>query len=166
MQFLIFSDSHGNRKGIEEAVLRQPSKIDGVFFLGDGQLDLFRADLPEDLSVYGVRGNCDYPGEGSLPTECVTSLCGHTLFLTHGHLFGAKSGIEGLARAGVERGADIILFGHTHRPLEAYFRAGSAPFGISLQKPLYFFNPGSLQWGSFGLLTLTEDTVLFSHGNL
>ena len=166
MQFLIFSDSHGNRRGIEEAVLRQTLGLDGILFLGDGQLDLFCADLPKALSVYAVRGNCDYPGEGSLPTECLTALSGHTLFLTHGHLFGAKSGVEGLVRAGVERGADLVLFGHTHKPYEQYFPAGASPFGFVLQKPLYLFNPGSLQKGSFGVLTLTKDSVLFSHGML
>ena len=166
MQFLIFSDTHGNRRGMEEAFLRQSPSPDGLLFLGDGTLDLARANLPQNLSVYAVRGNCDYPGEGVPPLECLTALSGHTLFLTHGHLFSAKSGLEGLLCAGVERGADIILYGHTHKPLEEYFPAGSAPFGFVLKKPVWVFNPGSLKKGDFGLLTLDEHSVLFSHGTL
>ncbi|MBQ7172980.1 MAG: metallophosphoesterase family protein [Clostridia bacterium] len=166
MRFLIVSDTHGNRRGIEEAVARQTDGLDGIFFLGDGTMDLFRADLPPGLPVYAVRGNCDYPGPDAPPTECLTALLGHTLFLTHGHLFGAKSGIGGLVRAGIERGADLILYGHTHKPLEQYFPAGEKLCGSILQKPLYLFNPGSLKNGSFGFLTLTENTVLFSHGAL
>lgn len=163
MQFLIFSDTHGNRRGMEEILLRQPTLPDGIFFLGDGVMDLRRAAFPQGLSVYAVRGNCDYPGEETPPLECLTALSGHTLFLTHGHLFGAKSGISGLLSAGIERGADIVLYGHTHKPLEEYLPAGSLP---SLQKPMWIFNPGSLKNGDFGMLTLEKETVLFSHGRL
>ena len=166
MQFLIFSDTHGNRRGMEEILLRQPVLPDGILFLGDGTMDLARAAFPPSLLIYAVRGNCDYPGEGAPPTECLTALMGHTLFLTHGHLFGAKSGVSGLLSAGLERGADLILYGHTHKPFEEYFPAGSAPFGKPLQRPVRIFNPGSLQKGDFGFLTLEKDTVLFSHGKL
>lgn len=166
MQFLIFSDSHGNRRGIEEAIARQPSPPDGILFLGDGVTDLARAALPDGLSVYAVRGNCDYPAEDAPPVECLTALAGHTLFLTHGHLYGVKGGIGRLFTAGIERGADLILFGHTHRPLDAYFPAGSDLLAEPPEKPVHLFNPGSLKNGSFGVLTLTGDDVLFSHGSL
>ena len=166
MQFLIVSDTHGNRRGMEKILARQTALPDGLFFLGDGVMDLNRANLPKELSVYAVRGNCDYPFEGCPPTECLTALSGHTLFLTHGHLFGAKSGISGLLSAGIDRGADLILFGHTHRPLEEYIPAGETIFGTTLQKPIRLFNPGSLKNGDFGLLTLEKENVLFSHGRL
>ena len=166
MQFLIRSDTHGNRRGIEAAVARQSNRLDGLLFLGDGALDLTRADLPQGLSIYAVRGNCDYPGEEAPPTECLTALCGYTLLLTHGHLYGVKSGLERLLRAGVEKSADLLLYGHTHRAFEQYFPAGSAPFGFSLERPVWVFNPGSLKNGDFGILTLTSEVVLFSHGRL
>ncbi len=89
-------------------------------------------------------------------TEEIT-LLGKKIFLTHGDLYGVKYGTERLGYAAEERGADIVLFGHTHIPHEEY---------ISAQKPYYLFNPGSISSPSYsyGIITLTESTVLLSHG--
>ena len=39
------------------------------------------------------------------------------VFLTHGHLFGVKSGLDTLAAAAKDMGAQLALFGHTHQAL-------------------------------------------------
>ena len=134
-----------------------------IFFLGDGLSD---ADA---LAVYFtdkawicVRGNCDFSGffrnAPVMKTEEIT-LMGKRIVLTHGDLYDVKYGLDRLKYLGLEASADIVLFGHTHTPHEEYVQG---------EHPFYVFNPGSLSAPaySFGILTLTENSVLFSHGSL
>ena len=159
MDFLIFSDSHGKRRNIAEAMARQIRKPDAIFYLGDGLSDI--GDRLEDVPVIRVRGNCDwrFPEEPVVDRE-ILSFEGHRLLLTHGHLYGAKSGVGGLLRAAKETGVDIVLFGHTHRQ-ELQTIANEEG-----EKTIYLFNPGSIGGGEFGTLRLSPDTVLFAHGSL
>jgi predicted phosphodiesterase len=71
------------------------------------------------------------------------------------------------------QGGDILLFGHTHERYEKYVDVEEkyseivkSPEKIKELKNYYLFNPGSAGGynGSYGILTLTENTVLFSHG--
>lgn len=174
MEVLIFSDSHGRVTGMKQALERQLRKPDVLIHLGDGARDLDALD-PDGIDVYSVRGNCDLFGStlyGIPPEESVTALGGHTLFLAHGHRYGVKSGYGGILTAAVSRGADIVLFGHTHREYEEVIPAGSVIGGITLARPLYLFNPGSIGTynengeKTFGLLTIRDGAVLFSHGKI
>ena len=173
MEAIIFSDSHGNRAGMQQVLSHQVKSPEAVFFLGDGLRDFDALDTA-NASLYRVTGNCDWfsplrDGKNP-PTECLTALLGHTILLTHGHKFSVKSGEEHLLRHALAAGADIVLFGHTHRPTLRIFSAGEELLGQTLARPLYLFNPGSIAsgygGGSFGTLLLTRDTVLFSHGIL
>lgn len=38
-------------------------------------------------------------------------------FITHGHNYGVSLGLEGIYAEALSRGVDIVLFGHTHRPV-------------------------------------------------
>lgn len=159
MEFLIFSDSHGRKNVMTEVFRRQPSNPQWVLFLGDGLGDFEDGSFGMSRTL-AVCGNCDrlfYAGE---PTEQILEVEGHRILLTHGHLFGAKSGTGALVRATYERNCDIVLFGHTHEPYLETIPAGESP----LARTLYLFNPGSLREGSFGTLTLRGENVLFSHG--
>ena len=159
MEFLIFSDSYGKRKAIAEAIGRQIKKPDAILYLGDGLSDI--GDRWEDIPVIRVRGNCDwrFPEEPISERELL-SFEGHRLLLTHGHLQGAKSGVGGLIRAAKETGADLVLFGHTHRQELLTFPDEGT------DRPIYLFNPGSIAAGDFGTLRLERGLVLFAHGNL
>lgn len=159
MEFLIFSDSHGKRKAVAEAISRQIRTPDAIFYLGDGLADI--GDRYEGIPVIRVRGNCDwrFPEEPVKDLELL-SFEGHRLLLTHGHLYGAKSGFGGLLTAAKEFGADLVLFGHTHRQELLTFP------GENGERPVYLFNPGSIAAGDFGTLRLEKNLVLFAHGNL
>ncbi len=111
---IVVSDSHGNVKGMEK--LRPLVAENGYFVhLGDGVGDIrsIRDEYPE--KTYFCAGNCDffssYPTEGVLEVEKVS------IFYTHGHKYGVKSGLENLAHAAKARGAEIALYGHTHMPM-------------------------------------------------
>lgn len=168
MEFLIFSDAHGRNEGMLRVLARQPKAPDGVIFLGDG-LRQMEPGLFGGLPLFCVRGNCDWlsPLWADCPEEQLLSFAGHTLLLTHGAAYGVKNGTGLLETAAAEKGADIALFGHTHTPYLHTFPAGSRIGARVLERPLYLFNPGSIGYGgSFGHLLLTEDTVLFSHGEV
>jgi predicted phosphodiesterase len=86
--------------------------------------------------------------------------------MLHGHTRGVKSGIGEAISAAVQRDADILLFGHTHQPLEKYIPVEDSTEGEILKKPLRVFNPGSLGSGSFGLIDIRGKDVLMSHGSI
>ena len=157
---LVFSDSHGSVFFVKEALsMHMDAQV--VFFLGDGlsEIDTLSNAYPEKFWI-AVRGNCDFyssfAGSPAKKTEEIT-LSGYRITATHGDLYGAKYGLGGLISLARETNADIVLFGHTHLPLEKYLSDG--------EKPLYLFNPGSisLSSGSYGIMTLGKG-VIFSHG--
>ena len=56
----------------------------------------------------------------SLPRERRSYNGNYRVFMTHGHYYYVGSGIEGLKREALARGADVAMFGHTHIPLIEY----------------------------------------------
>ena len=172
MELLIFSDSHGRVENMHAALERQIKKPDAVLFLGDGARDLDRLFLC-DTPLWAVRGNCDWSSSDYADrTERLLYLEGHTLLLCHGHEWGVKGGLGALIAHAAEVGADIVLFGHTHKPTLLTVAAGEAVGKATLSRPMYLFNPGSIGYNedgegySFGILTLGGETVLFSHGRV
>ena len=123
MKCLVFSDSHGNTRNMRQALLSHPD-AEVVFFLGDGLSD---ADLVSSgdsgRAWLPVAGNCDFSpmfrDSFVKKTDAIT-LEGVRIAFTHGDLYGAKYGIGGLLSLAKEQGASLVLFGHTHEPLEKY----------------------------------------------
>lgn len=114
MKILAVSDSHGRVGELLDVVGREVPDV--MFHLGDlaEDAEAVMAVYP-DLPVYAVPGNCD--GWNAGEAERVVTIGGVRCFLTHGHHFQVKLTLSGVLRAGEERGADAVLFGHTHRPL-------------------------------------------------
>ena len=166
MEYLIFSDSHGNTRNLREAFRLQIQRPRGIIFLGDGLRDLEMTDFG-DVPVMAVRGNCDWLSQNE-PSALMLSMGEHTAFCVHGDAYRVKGGLESLKTAAACRGADLVLFGHTHQPHLEVIPADEQVGDVILQKPLYLFNPGSIgqREASFGVLTLQGKNVLFSHGKL
>lgn len=167
MEFLIASDSHGRAGKLQEALERQLRTPEALFFLGDGLRDLASLSLAPERIV-AVRGNCDLFSAGSLdtPEERLLAYGEHRILLCHGHTHGVKGGLGALLAHAARRGADVVLYGHTHRAQEQVIPAGTLLGGVLLESPLYAFNPGSIAEGSFGTLLLGKEGVLLSHGSL
>ena len=165
MKCLIFSDSHGNREGIISALDRHKT-AELVFFLGDGVREAEEIALCDTKRTwFFVLGNCDFKtdalGSKIKKTDEII-LFGKKIVFTHGDLYGVKLHDEGIRSLALSREADIVLFGHTHTPSEDF---------VSIEgRGVYFFNPGSLSGGSrcesYGILTIDEKNVLFSHGRV
>ena len=66
-----------------------------------------------------------------------------------------------------QKGADVVLFGHTHEPYLHTVAAGERVGERTLSRPMTLFNPGSIGYGgSFGHLLLTGETILLSFGSV
>lgn len=167
MEFLVFSDSHGNVSNISAALERQVKSPDAILFLGDGARDLDRLFVC-DTPIWAVRGNCDWASSDYADkTERLLYFEGHIILLTHGHEWGVKGGMGALIVHAADIGADIVLFGHTHTPITTTLPVGETVGNKTLSRPMYLFNPGSIGYdGSFGTLTVKGENVLLSHGKL
>lgn len=113
MKIAVFSDTHGAVSGMINAIsLYEP---DQVIHLGDGMRDAQRvADKFPHIPFCCVPGNCD--GEDDGDGYKLIRLEGMTLFLTHGHRYSVRGGkLDVLLYAAQCCGAQIAMFGHTHR---------------------------------------------------
>jgi len=113
MKILVMSDSHGDTDSMLLAIRRTIPEL--ILHLGDhdDDCDLTRAMFPQ-IPIRSVRGNCDAWSNNQ--DEEIFSLDGKLLFMTHGHLYGVKTGTETIVGAAKAKGADVLLFGHTHIP--------------------------------------------------
>jgi putative phosphoesterase len=172
MTLLVISDSHGRPDLIEEAIRRV--RPDGILFAGDGLRDLSRVEI--SCPLWAVAGNCDWlttpliinGGVFEPQNEELITVEGVRILLMHGHKYGVKGGLgQAVARA-VQRDADLLIFGHTHIPLELHLRPDGSRADFSVTKPLTLFNPGSLgdRHASFGTVTVRGGQLLCGHGEL
>lgn len=172
MTLLVLSDSHGRPDHVEEAIRRV--RPDGTLFAGDGLRDLTRVgDLP--CPLWAVSGNCDWS-----PTWIVNGLAreagdeelitveGIRILLIHGHKYGVKGNLLPATYRAMEREADVLVFGHTHTPVELHLLPHDERSLVPVQKPLTLFNPGSIgsTEASFGTITIRGGQVLCGHGSL
>ncbi|WP_254861768.1 metallophosphoesterase [Halovivax gelatinilyticus] len=111
----VFSDTHSTEgHELTGAALTAAREADTVVHAGDvkseAALEAFQAVAGE---LYGVAGNVDEPGVSDrLPDERTVEADGIRLAVRHR----PGSGQTALAMFGRERDADVVVFGHTHRP--------------------------------------------------
>lgn len=131
MKILVVSDTHGRDSKLEE-VLEKVSSIDLLVHCGDveGSEDYIRA-LAE-CPVYMVAGNNDFFSD--LEREEEFFIGEHKVLLTHGHYYYVSMGTQNIRREAESRGCQVVLFGHTHRPM------------VDIQKGVAVCNPGSLSY--------------------
>ena len=116
---IVFTDVHGDTHNLLKLVPVMEA-ADAVLFLGDGISSL--EVLPETVTskLIAVRGNTDFFCR--VPSELLVEIGGKNIFITHGHVYGVKSGWEEIARMAHASGAHICLYGHTHTYAKTSFR--------------------------------------------
>ncbi|GGM74831.1 putative phosphoesterase [Halarchaeum rubridurum] len=113
--FAVLSDTHSHTgHELAGAVRDAVADADAVLHAGDftteAALDAFH-DAAERL--HAVHGNSDTEAvRERLPAARTVDLAGVRVALTHRR----RGGPTGLAMFGRERGADLVVSGHTHRP--------------------------------------------------
>lgn len=153
MRMIVVSDTHGDLRGFKAIIDQQP-KADLFIHLGDCEWDLdqIKTTFP-DKQFLSVAGNCDFGSD--TPTENETVACGRRIFYTHGHPYHVKFGYASAIGEARRRGADILLFGHTHLAYTAY------------EDGLYIMNPGSVghprdSHPTYGVLDITDAGIVLN----
>lgn len=144
MKILVFSDSHRSLIGMYRAI--EIHRPDQVIHLGDLQRDAEEVSLAyPQLPICMVPGNCD--GWTTEAPKKQIILAGAQVLLSHGHLWGVKQSYDAALADARVSGADILLFGHTHRPVCQ-----------QMEDNLWMLNPGSSRT-SYGLILLERDHI-------
>ena len=132
MKILVVSDTHGYTENLDR-VLEREENIEMLIHCGDVEGD--ERYIRERTGAFPcciVKGNNDYFSD--LPKGLVFDIYKYKVMVTHGHNYGVSMSTNGLREEARIRGAQIVLFGHTHRP---FIEECS---GITLM------NPGSLTY--------------------
>lgn len=129
------SDSHGDARGLWEAfeLALRMGPIDTAVFLGDGLSD-FDSVLPllraNGTLCHAARGNNDWTR--AEPKDVCFMMNGVRFYACHGHEWRVKYGLDRLWYAAQECGAQVALYGHTHRAR------------VDLERGMYLVNPGAI----------------------
>jgi putative phosphoesterase len=105
----LISDTHGLMRAEALAALHG---VELILHAGDVGRQSVLCELEGIAPVRAVYGNVDDPMFG-LPQRLALTLGGLRVHVSHGHELGSPSP-EKLAR---EYAADVIVFGHTHKPV-------------------------------------------------
>ena len=157
MEILIASDSHGRFDNLRQMLLDHPN-AKYLLFCGDGLRDVGAAvkEFPSVI-VAAVRGNCDWLSD--VPEELFFTVDGVRILMMHGHTYGVKGGMGAALSYAKERGAHVLIYGHTHKRHNEYVS----------ESEITLFNPGSIaercsDGYSYGVLEIKEGEYLLSHG--
>ena len=131
MRILIVSDTHKAHGNLERA-LEKEGPLDMLIHLGDveGKADYIEAVA--GCPVHMVSGNNDFFSD--LPWEEEFFIGDHHVFITHGHGYFVGMNEDRLKAEARGRGADIVMYGHTHMP------------ALSVEPDLITLNPGSISY--------------------
>ena len=134
MRIGVISDTHGR---LRPEVFGHFEGVDHIVHAGDiGHLDIL-TDLEAIAPVAAVWGNTDdFSIRRVVPESTTLDVDGRTLLVVHGHQVGAPTP---RLLAAEFPDADIVVFGHTHRPL------------IERLDGRLYINPGGAGAPRFGL---------------
>ena len=114
MKVLIVSDTHRHNENFVKAVERT-APIDLVVHCGDIEGSELFISQAAGCPVQMVAGNNDFFSD--LPAELTFQIDKLQVWVTHGHHYYVSVGTEAILEEAESRGVDIVMFGHTHRPL-------------------------------------------------
>ncbi len=131
MKILIVSDTHRRNENFLK-VMEKVGKIDLLVHCGDVEGSEYLISEAAGCPVEMVQGNNDY--FSSLPRETEFLIGDYKVWVTHGHNYYVSMGYEILKEEARSREVDVVMCGHTHRPV------------IEQERDLTLINPGSLSY--------------------
>ncbi|MDD3416525.1 MAG: metallophosphoesterase [Lachnospiraceae bacterium] len=131
MKILIISDSHRKNENIEE-VLNKEKPIDFLIHCGDAEGSEYVIGAMAECPMEIVLGNNDF--FSNLSKEREFQLGKYHIWLTHGHYYYVSMGVETIMEEARAKGVDVVIFGHTHKPL------------IEQRDGVIALNPGSISY--------------------
>lgn len=131
MKILIVSDTHRYNENYLR-VLERVSPVDMVIHCGDIEGSEYAIAQSAGCPVQMVQGNNDFFSD--LPREKEFRLGKYKVWLTHGHTYGVMVGNNLIKEEAKDREVDIVMYGHTHRPV------------VDRDDAIVAVNPGSLTY--------------------
>lgn len=131
MRILIISDTHRKNDNFF-TVIQNAGKLDMVIHLGDVEGSEYTIEQAAGCPVEMVAGNNDF--FTSLPSEKTLQIGKYRVMITHGHRYYIGMGNEMLKEEAVAHGMDIVMYGHTHKPV------------VDISDDIIAINPGSLSY--------------------
>ena len=131
MKVLIVSDTHRHNENYLK-VLQKVAPVDMVVHCGDIEGSEYLIAESAGCPVQMVMGNNDFFSD--LPREKEFYIGKYKVWLTHGHNYYVSMSNEYLKNEAHERGVDIVMYGHSHRPQ------------IERDGDIIAINPGSLTY--------------------
>ena len=111
MKILIVSDTHKKNENYFKVLeMHHP---DMVIHCGDAEGSEYALSSAAECPVYIVLGNNDFFSD--LPREITLDIGSYKVWVTHGHNYYVSMGNETIKKEAIDRGVDIVLYGHTHR---------------------------------------------------
>lgn len=155
---LVVSDSHGDDSRLDYILDYYKKEIDMVIHCGDLEYPASELRKRIDCPLYIAKGNCDMLFEDD--PEPMVEIEGHVCLIVHGHRQGVNWGNEDLAEYAQLVGADVVFYGHTHRPDYAEYE----------EENVIIMNPGSITYPrqmnpqrTFMLVDFHEDGKIEPH---
>ena len=125
-RIMIVSDTHRRHGNLSEALYNE-GDIDMLIHLGD-------VEGEEDI-ISGMAGcQCIFDFFSGLDREKEIEIAGKKIWLTHGHNYYVSLDLKVIKEEAIARGMDIVMFGHTHRPV------------IEVEDNITLINPGSISY--------------------
>lgn len=148
-RILIISDSHKHLENLP-LIMEKVGNVDLTIHCGDSECndDEIRALVKSPL--YIVAGNNDF--FYNYEKELFVEVDHKKILITHGNYYYVTIGTEILVRDASARRADVVVFGHTHRPYNHIIGG------------MHVVNPGSMSFPrqdggrpSFALVTIDDN---------
>ncbi|WP_196591795.1 metallophosphoesterase family protein [Pectinatus frisingensis] len=149
MKIGIISDSHGNTQTVDKAV-KKAADVQMWLHAGDYIQDAEYLSEIVAVPVVKVAGNGDW-NNIDVPEDEFINIGNKKIWLTHGHKYQIKWGIDCLRQEAEKNNADVIIFGHNHVYSKQYI------------DNRLFINPGSIalprdgEKGSFAVMNFLEN---------
>ena len=149
MKVGILSDTHSIKECIDETI-PYLKKCDLIIHAGDNFADSKYIHSMTKIGIMAVKGNCDFD---NVEDELLFDIEDKLKFLCHGDKYDVKYGLDKIETKAKSVGADIVIFGHSHTPLN-----------LKKEKILYL-NPGSaslprgVEYKSFYIMNLENNNI-------
>ncbi|MBP3603531.1 MAG: metallophosphoesterase [Lachnospiraceae bacterium] len=131
MKVLIVSDTHRYNENYLR-VLEKVAPVDMVVHCGDIEGSEYLIAQSAACPVQMVQGNNDFFSD--LPREKEFYIGKYKVWLTHGHTYGVMVSDRYIKMEAIERNVDIVMYGHSHRPV------------VDFGDGIIAINPGSLTY--------------------
>lgn len=131
MKILIVSDTH-RKNDLYVKLCEELAPLDMVIHCGDIEGSEYIINEAAKCPVKMVAGNNDFFADTKRDEEF--SIGQYKIWLTHGHHYYVSMDNEILKDEARSRGIDIVMYGHTHKPV------------IDIDNGVVALNPGSLTY--------------------